>query len=142
MKSTTLGIAAGLALGLTASGFAQELSAEQRFTDTVVGFESKGTYHNVTLTIAGPDGFHARAYARGGVPKIDLREFGTVEDGQYTWQLTGATDEATKKRTPVEDGRPTQARPPLKGVTASGAFLVRNGMIVKREPASDKRDRQ
>jgi hypothetical protein len=141
VKSIGLGLAAWLLLGLAHTGFAQELNAEPRFADTVVAFETKGAYSNLTLTVTGPDGFHARAVSRGGMPRLDLREFGTLEDGSYTWQLTGSTEETGTKRMQLDDGRATQGRAPLKSVTTSGTFMVREGAIMKRGPATGKRDR-
>jgi hypothetical protein len=140
MTRPRLGLAAALALGLNGAALAQELNAEPRFTDTVIGFDAKAAYRNLTLTVVGPNGFHARASARGDMPKLDLREFGPVEDGAYTWQLTASTAETVRKRTPLDNGR-AQSRTPLKSVTTSGAFQVRGGAIVKSEPATDKRDR-
>ena len=137
-------LAAGL-VSFACESLADDLKADQRFSGTVVGFDLKGPYSNLTLTIAGPNGFHAGAAAKSGAPSIDLRGFGAVEDGSYTYHLTASTDEKVKVRTPVDNGRDARAAAePLKAVDTSGAFRVKDGTIVKSEPASttSKRDRQ
>ncbi len=93
--------------------------------------------------MAGPHDFHASAFSKTGAPSLDLSQFGTLEDGTYTYQLTAATDEKLKTKTKLDDGRgvPTEAR---KGVAASGTFHVRNGAIVKRDVTArpNRRDEQ
>jgi len=134
MKTSAIGLAAGLALALSSACLADDLKAEQKFTETGVGFDLQGSYSNATLTIAGPHDFHASAFAKTGAPSIDLRRFGAVEDGTYTYQLTAATDEKVKVRTRLDDGRdPRTMTEPLKSVATSGTFHVKDGMIVKQD---------
>jgi hypothetical protein len=64
-----------------------------------------------------------------------------VEDGVYTYHLTGATREAEKTRTRHDNGRAAGAEP-RKSVRISGTFHVKDGAIVRQVPATDKRDRQ
>ena len=139
MKAAAIGLAAGLALALPGAVQANDIAADRRFTDTSVGFELKGTYSNLTLTISGPRDFHASAFARGGSPAIDLRRYGPLEDGLYTYELTAATAERVKTRTRLNDGRaassPIEA---LQPAALSGTFRVQNGAIVKpdeRQPS-------
>ena len=140
MKPAAFGLAAGLVLA-SGAGLAQDLVAEQRFTDTAVGFELKGAVRNVTLTIAGPNSFHASASAPSGAPTIDLRRLGPVEDGTYTYHLTAGLNETVKPRTRLDDGRAV-ATDPRKSVAASGTFQVKGGVIVKPGPPGGKRDAQ
>jgi hypothetical protein len=141
MKPATLGLAACLALGLAGTCLA-DLAADERFAGTSVGFELKGPYSNVTLSIAGPNGFHASAFSKSGAPTIDLKQFGDVDDGAYTYQLTASTQEQVKTRTKLDDGRGARATAELKGEAVSGTFHVTGGVIVKREAPtkSGKRD--
>jgi hypothetical protein len=141
MKPRALGLATSLVLCLSGIVLAQDLAAEPKFTETGLGFELKGDVTNVTLTVAGPNRFHASVSARRGAPEIDLRRFGPIEDGTYTYQLTGATNETEKVRTKLDDGR-TGSAEPRKSVATSGAFQVRGGVIVKQVPGSGKRDGQ
>jgi hypothetical protein len=135
MKPAAFGLAAGLAFGLSGACLADDLSASEQFAGTTVGFELKGgPFSHVTLSISGPNDFHASAFSRRGAPSLNLRSFGAVEDGRYTYQLTAATDEKLKIRTTLDDGRdPRTAAEPLKGVSTSGTFNVRGGEIVKRD---------
>src|SRR3954466_9494840 len=93
MKSKAFCLAACLAVGISATCAAQDLKAQQKFTDTEIGFEIGGPYSNLTLTVSGPNGLHASATARSGSPLIDLRKLGTIDDGEYIYQLVAATDE-------------------------------------------------
>ena len=107
----------------------------------MVGFDLKGTLSNLTLSIAGPNNFSATAFSKSGAPSIDLRRFGSVEDGTYTYQLTAATDEKVKSRARIDNGRDQASAEPLKGVSTSGTFNVKDGVIVKRVSAKpNKRD--
>lgn len=139
MKPAALGLAACLAFGLSSACPADDLSASEQFAGTTVGFELKGgPFTNVTLTISGPNDFHASASSRRGAPSINLRSFGAVEDGSYTYQLTAATNEKLKTRTKLDDGRdPRTTVEPLKGVATSGTFNVRGGEIVKRDTSKE-----
>jgi len=139
MKTAAIGLAAGLALSLPSAIHANDIAADQRFTNTSIGFELRGTYSNITLTIAGPRDFHASASARAGSPSIDLRRYGPLEDGVYSYQLTAAMAERVKTRTRLNDGRDAGAPiEPLQSAALSGTFRVQNGAIVKpddRQPS-------
>jgi hypothetical protein len=145
MKSAVALLAAGLVAGLASSAVGNDLAAEQRFTETGVAFDLKRQYGNVTLTLAGPNGFYTSASTMSGSPEIDLRRFGPVDDGTYTYHLTASTDEKVKVRTRLDDGRDTRGAEPLRSVATSGTFQVKDGVIVKRVAKPDAptgRDRQ
>ena len=140
MKPATFYLAASLMAGLSGACLAEDLKAEAKFTDTGLAFEARGDYSNLTLSVAGPHRFHASASARSGGIEMDLRRFGQLEDGTYTYHLTGATRETEKVRTPLDKGRAAGAEP-RKGARLSGTFHVKDGVIVKQVPATDRRDR-
>ena len=136
MTSAAIGLAACLAVGISSTCWAQDLKAQQKFTDTEIGFDLAGPYSNLTLTVAGPNGIHANATAKSGSPVIDLRKLGAVADGDYSYHLTAATDEKVAVKTGLDDGRdggPTTSM--LKGVSTSGHFQVKGGTIVKYDPS-------
>jgi hypothetical protein len=136
MKSAAFGLAACLAVGISGAGWAQELKATQRLSDTQIGFDPSGSYGNYTLTVTGPNGFQAHASSKTGTPSIDLRRFGTFDDGIYNYQLTASSDEKVPVRTALDNGRgggPTDSM--LKSVATSGQFEVKGGTIVKYDPA-------
>lgn len=140
MKSAALGLAACLAVGVSSACWAQDLKATQRFSDTQIGFDPAGNYGNYTLSIVGPNGFHASAASKAGTPAIDLRRFGKYDDGAYSYQLTAASDEKAPVRTPLDNGRggdSGDSRP--KAVSLSGQFLVKGGTIVKPSGAQPTR---
>src|SRR3954466_8689994 len=99
MKSKAFCLAACLAVGISGTCWAQDLKAQQKFTDTEIGFEITGPYSNLTLTITGPNGITARAHSRTGSPLIDLRKIDAVDDGEYNYQLTASTDDKIPVRT-------------------------------------------
>jgi len=144
-KSSILGVLACLACGLPTAGLAQDLKAEQRFDGTTVAFTVPSNLANLSLSVAGPADFHASASARSGSPTIDLRRFGAVEDGAYTYQLSASTAEKVKTRADLDNGRGNKEAG-LTSVATSGAFFVRNGAIVPvkaRPPATnDPKSRQ
>ena len=136
MKSATFGLAACLAVGISSTCWAQDLKAQQKFTDTEIGFDITGPYSNLTLTISGPNGIHANASSRSGSPMIDLRKLGTVADGDYHYHLTAATDEKVPDRSGLDNGRDGgPAASVLKSVSTNGNFQVKGGAIVKHDPS-------
>jgi hypothetical protein len=143
MKSKAFCLAACLAAGLSGTCWAEDLKAQQKFTDTEIGFEIGGPYSNLTLTVSGPNGINAKAHSRTGSPLIDLRKIGTVDDGQYNYQLTASTDDKIPVRTGLDDGRdggPTTSM--FKSVSTSGNFHVKGGAIVKFDPSARETQRQ
>jgi hypothetical protein len=137
MRSKALCLAACLAVGISGTCWAQDLKAQQKFTDTEIGFEIGGPYSNLTLTVSGPNGLHASATSRTGSPLIDLRKLGTIDDGEYIYQLVAATDEKIPVRTALDNGRdggPTTSM--FKSVSTSGQFQVKGGSIVKVDPSA------
>ena len=144
MRSAAFGLAACFAVGITGACLAQGLNATQKFTGTEVGFDVAGPYSNLTLTISGPRGLHASASSRGGSPSIDLRKLGAVDDGEYHYQLTAATDEKIPVRGGLDngrDGRPATSMPKI--VSMSGHLQFKGGTIVKHDPnASEPASRQ
>jgi hypothetical protein len=143
MKSKAFCLAACLAVGLSGTCWAQDLKAQQKFTDTEIGFDIGGAYSNLTLTISGPNGLHASASSRTGSPLIDLRKLGSIDDGDYIYQLVAATDEKIAVRTGLDNGRdggPTTSM--LKSVSTNGQFQVKGGAIVKYDPSARETQRQ
>jgi hypothetical protein len=138
MRSATVALAGTLALGLAGAAAAQDLKVTEQFKGTVVGFDLGGTFSNVTLSISGPNFFHTSRTSRTGPPEIDLKQFGTVDDGQYNYQLTASTEGRLQVRTPLDDGRSGGATTtgPFKTVSTSGVINVKDGVIVPRDPGA------
>jgi hypothetical protein len=137
MKSGALTLAAFLAVGIASVCEAQDLKATHRFSESQIGFDLGGSYGNYILTVTGPNGFHAIASSKTGTPAIDLRRFGTFDDGGYNYELTASTDEKVPTRSRLDDGRPGgPGESMLKGVSVSGRFDVKGGVIVKYDPAA------
>ena len=134
IRATSIGLAASLSLALVSPGGADELAVEAEFSETKVVFALKGPRANVTLSITGPNEFHATVSSKGAAT-LDLARFGQVDDGEYTYHLTAATEEPVKIRTPLDNGR-EGGKAGVKSAAASGTFLVKDGLIVTRKTAS------
>ena len=140
MNSAVFGLASCLAVAMSCACAAQDLKATQRHADTQIGFDPGGNYGNYTLSVTGPNGFHASASSKTGTPTIDLRRFGPYDDGTYNYHLTASTEEKVPLRGALDNGRgnhlPATA---LKSVSTSGVFHVKGGTIVKPSTAQPAR---
>jgi hypothetical protein len=139
MKTTILCLAASATIGLSGACLADDMVAAKKFSGTSLGFLLTGALSNTTLSVAGPDDFHASAFSKSGAVAIDLGKFGPLEDGVYNYQVTAATDQPAKARTPLDNGRSSAAEAARRnGVAMSGTFTVKGGQIV--EPAASAKE--
>jgi hypothetical protein len=138
MKTATLCLTTCAAIGLsTACLAAEDMVAAEQFSGANVGFLLKGSLSNTTLTVSGPDDFHASVFSKTGAAAIDLSTLGPLEDGIYSYQLTAATNQPAKVRTLLNNGRDSKEQiTPRMGMAMSGTFMVKDGKIVKPAPAS------
>ena len=137
-KATVLCLAACLAIGAAGASLADDMVASKKVGDKSVAFMLKRPLSNSTLSVSGPDDFHARVYSKSGEVAIDLGKFGALEDGVYHYDITAATDQPAKVRTPLDNGRDAKANvAPRLGVAMSGTFTVKDGKIVE-PPAGAK----
>ena len=123
-------------------------SAEERFAGDVVQIVPDGQVFNTTLSIAGPNGYYAQAYAKAGTPMIKLSQHGPVADGIYIWQVTAATNEMIEVRDEgLRSGSSNSSgylstSPGMitinKGTAESGSFRVQNGAILPKSNATEK----
>ena len=135
MKSAALG-ATLLFTGLAGPCLADDLKADARFGATEISFELKGTYSNLTLSVAGPNGLHTSAASKSGTPTVDLKRLSAIDDGIYHYNLSGSTDEKVPERSGLDNGRSQRHDALLKSVSTSGVFEVKGGTIVKLDPAA------
>jgi hypothetical protein len=99
-----------------------------------------GAYSNGVLTVLGANGFAASVHSRAGLPA--LANFGRLPDGDYTYQLSAATNQVVKASSAETNGRRRAALGLRKGAAASGTFRVVGGAIVlPRAARSDRNDR-
>jgi hypothetical protein len=140
MKPAVLGLAAGLLLGLTGTGLANDLLATEQFSGTVVALQPQQAYANLTLRVTGPNAYQASASYPSGSPAIDLSRFGALSDGVYNYYLTGTTGE-TVLGSDRNDGRKSSSPYQLREVSKSGAFRIQGGAIVSKALAEPKRTR-
>src|SRR5687767_12560353 len=84
MKAAAVALAASVVTGLTGASLANDIVAAEQVGGASVGFVLKGSYNNATLSVSGPNGFHASTSYRGGAVAIDLTQFGFLPDGPTT----------------------------------------------------------
>ncbi len=142
---TSIAAATFLAAGLITPVF----SAEERFSGDVVQIVLAGQVHNTTLSVAGPDGYYAQAFAKAGTPMIKLSQHGPVADGIYIWQVTAATDELIEVRDKglrlggTKNSSYRRTSPGTitinKGTAESGSFRVQGGSIVPKSDATEEK---
>jgi hypothetical protein len=139
MKSATLGLAAFLVLGCGAC-LADDFVAAEQHTGSKLEFRLKPSFANATLSVAGPNNFHASSFSKGGAAAIDLSQFGRLDDGTYDYQVTASSGQTVAVKTPLDNGRdkPPAATQPVS-VTMSGSFHVRGGQIVKPDMTKSQR---
>ena len=137
MKTTILCLATCAAIGISSACLADDMVAAEQLGGKKSGFLLKGSLSNATLTVSGPDSFHASAFSKSGAVAIDLGESGPLEDGVYNYQITAATADLAKVRTSLDNGRdPAVEKAQHTSMAMSGTFLVKDGAIVAPPPAS------
>jgi hypothetical protein len=119
MKSSAC-LAASLGACLLMPGAATHVLAQ----DFVAG----ATYHGGTLSVVSANGFSRSAFSENGVP--DFSSLGRLPDGDYTYQLTAASNRLVRIASQQNNGRAAVTNVMRQGASASGAFEVRGGMIV------------
>ncbi len=109
-----------------------KLKAFGTLAGSEVSFSLGGVYSHTTLTIAGPGGFFAKDYSKSGSTSIDLLKKKATADGVYTYEITAASSETVTIRDPQNNGRGRADRATRKrGVSATGTFVVKGGLIVE-----------
>ena len=139
MKIRVLCLATCATMALSSACFADDMISASQLAGTSVGFLLKSPLSNATLSVSGPDEFHASAFSKSGAVAIDLAKLGALEDGTYNYQVTAATDQPAKVRTPLDNGRePAAEIGRRQSVAMSGTFVVKGGKIV--EPSASAKD--
>lgn len=131
--------ALALVLAFPAASLAAEKAEEKRepmaveaFSETTVMFKLTGPYHNVTVSVVGPEDFHAEGFAKKGVPLIELNRYGVAPDGLYTYEVTGASsEEPFEIRPKLDNGRGKAAQNKrFRSAGVAGSFRVEGGKIL------------
>ena len=108
-------------LVFASAGWADGLRKTEKFSGTVLAFDFAAPYSNATLSVTGPNGFHARTVAKSGAPSIDLQKFGAVADGSYTYQLTASSERPIGASSAYDNGRDGKVVAALAGVVRPAA---------------------
>jgi len=133
MKSATFGLTALLAVMCSGACFADDMVAAAQVAGSKLALLLKPGLANATLSITGPNDFHASTQSKSGSIAIDLAQFGPLEDGSYDYQLTASSGEKAVVRTHLDNWRDKEIEP-MKGVALSGTFNVIGGKIVRPDP--------
>ena len=110
---------------------APAIAADPIFSGTSMTAKSSAKMKNMTLTVTGPDGYHAQTFSASQSPFLSLEKSGNLADGLYKWQLTGASSETVLANPGGLDyGRGSGARKfANKPMIESGSFRVIGGTI-------------
>jgi hypothetical protein len=140
MKSAKIALVAFLTVGFSGACVADDMVAAAQVAGGKLAFLLKPALANATLSVAGPNGFHASTFSKAGALAIDLSQFGPLEDGTYNYQLTASGGTMVTVRTPLNNGRDKEPKTQPVGVSMSGTFQVKGGQIIK--PDTTKTERQ
>ncbi|MEZ5810819.1 MAG: hypothetical protein R3D45_05320 [Rhizobiaceae bacterium] len=122
-----IGIAGLLATGALAN---ENLDALVSLQGSEVRVTLSREYFNATLSISGPNDFHAEAFSRDGSPAIDLIRVGATADGTYTYEVTAASSEDAVGENLMDNGRGGVDETAGKiGASMSGTFQAIGGII-------------
>lgn len=107
-------------------------AADPAFGGTTLSAKPSVKMSNMTMTVTGPNGYHAKSFSQSQAPFMSLAQNGSLEDGLYNWELTGATSQRVEANPMgLNNGRGDAARQfAYKSMTESGSFRVVNGSIV------------
>lgn len=141
MKPATFAIAAILGVGLAGICNADDIVASEQATGSKLALLLKPNLANATLSIAGPNDFHASVSSKGGALAVDLAQFGRLDDGLYKYQVTASSGDKVPVRTTLDNGRDKEPTERFVGVAASGIFRIKAGEIVRPEAKSERKDR-
>ena len=139
LRYLAAGVAALLAYAPVAAGAGDDLDAFRTLAGSQVSFSLGGGYSNATLSVAGPVGFLARNFSKSGNPSIDLIRSKAKADGLYTYEITAASPDTVAVVNDEDNGRGTAEKSIVqRGVSASGTFMVKNGLIVELSSARER----
>jgi hypothetical protein len=124
----------GIGLVIQTTVNAKELNsnkvARPTFYGSSISFPTKNIPRNTTLSINGPNGFHASKFSVSGMPAVDLYKNGGMKDGLYHYEITTAVGKSVLIKDTMNNGRgENNSHYARKGVTQSGHFRVVNGQI-------------
>ena len=135
-RKTLIG-AAAMAFLLPASG---ALAADPAFGGNTLRANPSVKMTNMTMTVTGPNDYYSKSYSEYQSPFMSLSQNGSLADGIYNWELTGATSERVEANPMgLNNGRGDSARQFVnKSMTESGTFRVLNGSIVAPDGAVEE----
>lgn len=136
MKCMTFGLAAFLAIGVSAACLAEDLVAAEQSSASKLALQLKPGLSNATLSVTGPNEFHTSIQSKNGSLAVDLAQLGPLANGLYTYQVTASSGEKTPIKPPrvrLDNGRDREIEV-TKSVAMSGTFNIVDGKIVKPDP--------
>jgi hypothetical protein len=139
MKFATFGLAAFLAVGFSSACLADDVVAAEQLTGGMLRIQLKPTFANATLSVAGPNNFHASTFSKSGALGIDLKQFGPLDDGTYNYELTASSGKMVTIKTPLDNGRAKEPKEQPVAVSMSGTFQVKGGEIIKPDTTKTER---
>lgn len=111
--------------------------AVEKFSDERVEFsleDAPRDIHNITVTIIGPNGYHANVFSKRNLPALKLPNYGKMLDGSYQYEITAASGETVEIQSQLDNGRGKNERNVLqRTIVVTGSFEVADGVIKPKE---------
>jgi len=116
------------------------LAGEARFSKDAIQVVPSKDIKNSLLMVSGPNGYYTEMYSERGMPEVNLKQFGKLEDGMYRWHLTGATNKKIEMhKSELYSGRDEKAgRMRNVAYSENGIFWVKSGRVLKID--TDKKE--
>lgn len=138
-KIMCLPLAGLLALAAMSALANEDLDAKVTLRGSEIHVSLGNDYSNATLTVSGPNGFHASAFSKTGSPSIDLIRAGGTGEGQYSYEVTAASSETKLNATPQNNGRGKVDEAAEKvSATTSGSFFASGGIIADKQSLAEE----
>jgi len=114
-------------------------AADPAFGGSTLRAQPSVNMSNMTMTVTGPNGYYSKSFSQYEAPFMSLSQNGSLADGLYNWELTGATSQRVEANPMgLNNGRGDLERQfAYKSVTESGTFRVINGSIVAPDDTAE-----
>ncbi len=130
------GVVAALCLSTGMTAAADSL----RVSGGTVQVSPSSFVKNMTLSVTGPNGFHAQEFSKSSAPRVSIMQNGQLADGVYSWHMTASTNQALPESVSLlNDGRGDIERPQrYKSTSMSGTFVISGGTLVQPDASKEE----
>ena len=135
-----LSVAVAMTISAHSAIASEELDAKVTLKGSEVHVKLRGGYSNATLSVSGPNGFHASRFSETGSPSIDLIRSGGTAEGLYKYEVTAASSKTKTNAKPMDNGRGgVDDATETVAASTSGSFFANGGIIADRASQAEER---